>query len=834
MPAYVLPLVVLVVAILLGVVLARLWRVRELAPALTVALLTLSIGGALLLAVWPPRLGWDLDGGEILLYSFQPPAADATPEGAPRLEEKLLATVARRINPGAVKEMTIRQRGAGQLEIVVPNAGSSDIEHLKRIISRVGLLDLRVLANQRDDKLLVEQAQAEKGSEVRGESGQVLGWWVPVAPNQEAVLRAYPELVTRSASRDGQPALEVLVVNGEQHATDAQIVRAIPVLDVQNKPAVRLVFNAAGSQAVRALTGAKLPDQVGSFTRKLGVSLDGQLASVSVIKEVTLDGQISNAFTEPEAREWCEVLNAGALPLKLSAEPIQQLRSGPGAGPEGVTPLLVAGAVGLALVLLLMAVVYRLAGVVAGVLMLANLALVVAVEAAVHIALTLSTVAGFVLVVALSVGTSALLFERIREEQERQTALRMALRNGYAKVLGGVLDSTGALVLVASILVLMGTVVFKAFAVTVWLGAVFSLLTNLYCMRVFLDLAERRRWISKLSTLRLPRPANADYLSKAWIAGSLSALAVLAALVVVGLRAADLPDVDLAGGVTTQLVFKESQEIAAVRAGVATLPGATVFDVRQGDEAPGRRFLVNSPLPADQTAEAYLPQLQATLRTAFADRLAAEPGTGPDAASAIGSRVAAAMRDQAGYGVLFGIVTLFGLLWIRFRWVQYGLVALMVLGHDALITLGLIAASQWLAPYLGLLRIDAFRLTLPVIAAVAAVLGYSLTSAIVFFDRVREARSKGTHLLPDKVNAALAQTLGRTRLSALALLLMALALYLAGGPGIHAAAFTLVVGVLVSSYSARWLTAPLLFWLSRPPAQTAVPVKAAPSKQRTR
>lgn len=832
MPTYAVSLVVLVVAVVLGIVLARLWRVRELMAGLVVVLLTLLLGGAILWAAWPPQLGVDFREGEILVYAIQEADAATAPEVREPLREKLVATVTRRVNPGAVQEVTVRQRGPQQLEIMVPESGSAAIDRLKRIVPRVGALELHVLANQRDDKLLIEQAQAEEGAEVHSDGGQLLARWVPVAKAQEAVLRKYPELVTRSVQREGQAALEVLMVHDEQRLTGADLLWANAVGTAHGKAVVRFALKASGGQRLHTLVGSKLPDEVGSFTRKLGVILDGQLCSTSVIKEVRSDGEIANDFSEQEARDWADVLNAGALPIALSAEPVQQWQSGPTVGREGVSRLVVAAVVGLALVLLLLVAVYRGAGLAAGVLLLANLALVLAVMTTVKTGLTLSVLAGLALVVAIAVGTSVLLLERTREELERQTALRMAIRNGFSKGTGAVLASTGAVLLVASILVLTGTVVFKAFAVAVWLGTVVSLLANFYGLRVILELAERRRWISQLAMRRIPLLASEDYLNKPWRAGLLSAVLIVASLAGVGLRVGHLLDTDLAGGVSTEVVFREPQEIATVRSGLAAFPGITVVEVCQAGEAFGQRFLISGPVPPGQAAEDYLGQLQAAIPQAFSGKLIEEPGTASKMGTTIDSRVPATTRDQAGYALAVSLVCVFGLLWIRYRWVQYGLVALLVLLHDGLLVLGTIAFSQWLAPYLGFLRIEEFRLALPVMAAVLAILGISLSNLIGLFERVRELRSKAAHLVPEKVNVGLGSTLQRTLISALAMLLVAIVLYALGGPGLHAVAFALLVGTLVSTYSARYVTGPLLFWLSRPPAATAVPVKAPSAKPR--
>jgi SecD/SecF fusion protein len=123
--------------------------------------------------------------------------------------------------------------------------------------------------------------------------------------------------------------------------------------------------------------------------------------------------------------------------------------------------------------------------------------------------------------------------------------------------------------------------------------------------------------------------------------------------------------------------------------------------------------------------------------------------------------------------------------------------------------------------------IEEFKISLPVLAALLTIIGYSLNDTIVIFDRIRELKGKSPHVTVDIINASINQTLSRTILTALTTAIAIVVLYVLGGPGVHAFAFTMLVGVIVGTYSTIFLACPVLLWLTTRnlPAGQAVPEK---------
>jgi len=181
--------------------------------------------------------------------------------------------------------------------------------------------------------------------------------------------------------------------------------------------------------------------------------------------------------------------------------------------------------------------------------------------------------------------------------------------------------------------------------------------------------------------------------------------------------------------------------------------------------------------------------------------------------SSVGSRVAGDMINRALGAMFASLLCIIGYIWFRFQRVFYGLAAVAALVHDVTVTLGAIAVSYWLANFLGFLLIDQFKISLTVVAALLTVIGYSLNDTIVVFDRIREIKGKSPRLTSEMVNTSINSTLSRTLLTSLTTLIVVVLLYFFGGEGIHAFAFSLVVGVAVGTYSSIFVASPILLWL---------------------
>jgi SecD/SecF fusion protein len=215
--------------------------------------------------------------------------------------------------------------------------------------------------------------------------------------------------------------------------------------------------------------------------------------------------------------------------------------------------------------------------------------------------------------------------------------------------------------------------------------------------------------------------------------------------------------------------------------------------------------------------------------TQLLDHLKAKFADSPvwSSSSKIGGQVAGDMQQKAIAALVASLLGIVLYIWIRFQRVIFGLAAVVALLHDVLVTLGAIAISAWLADALGFLLIEEFKISLPIVAALLTIIGYSLNDTIVIFDRIREVRGKSPNLTGDMINTSVNQTLSRTILTSLTTLIVVVMLYAIGGDGIHGFAFSLVIGVMAGTYSTIFVASPMLLWL------TSAKEKSAAAKAKT-
>ena len=185
------------------------------------------------------------------------------------------------------------------------------------------------------------------------------------------------------------------------------------------------------------------------------------------------------------------------------------------------------------------------------------------------------------------------------------------------------------------------------------------------------------------------------------------------------------------------------------------------------------------------------------------------------AANTIGGKVAGNTKVTAIYALLASLLMIVLYVWIRFQNVAFGLAAVIALAHDVLVAVACLALSTYVAPYLGWALVDDFKISLDVVAALLTIIGFSINDTIVIFDRLRELRGKGRYVSAAMVDKAVNQTLSRTILTSGTAFLATLILYAVGGQGIHAFAFTMLVGIVVGSYSTIYIASPIVLWLQR-------------------
>ena len=180
----------------------------------------------------------------------------------------------------------------------------------------------------------------------------------------------------------------------------------------------------------------------------------------------------------------------------------------------------------------------------------------------------------------------------------------------------------------------------------------------------------------------------------------------------------------------------------------------------------------------------------------------------------IGGEVAKQTRYRAIWALAASTFFILLYLWVRFQRVAYGLGAVASLIHDVLIALSFVSISYYLAPVLGFLMVEPFKINIIMMTAFLTLAGYSLNDTIVNFDRIREVRGKAPRVTAEMINLGINQCLGRTLLTGMASIMVIITLYILGGPTIHGFAYAMTIGVITGMYSSIYIAAPFLLWVS--------------------
>jgi SecD/SecF fusion protein len=609
---------VIVVPIIIGNFLARRMRMPDYGWKLSLALGSL-LAAAVIIWQGEIRLGPDLSGGITLIYEVQQPenapAArpdEETEEGAAddvAAEDEasadgggeqvagdesdagggnpnaltsssnmasLIKALIERVDPAGTKEVSIKQFGEGQVEIIIPKAEKSELEWIERRIYTSGVLEFRITASPLFSKHANYIREAEKlppGQNIVRVGGREVARWVAYEGRQFGTAEQAENAGFIARMSGDTPQILVMTDDGLD-VTGKYLRSATPAFDEFGGPAVEFAFDQQGAFRFRQLTSSHLPNASGQEYR-LGILLDNRLLSAPSLNETISDrGIIRGLDGEEEVEFLVGILNAGSLPLSLNPVPISRANISATLGQTTIEQGQRALAISLGLVALFMVFYYKSAGFISWLGLGANMLLILGCMVLIKAAFTLPGLAGLVLTVGMSVDANVLIYERIREELKRGAALRMAIRNGFNRASITILDSNVTNLITAAVIYKIAPDSVKGFGVTLFLGILMSVYTAVFLTRIVFDIAERRGLLRQMPMREIVGETHIDFL--AW-----RRLAIAASLVVIGVgltaaffRGRDLLDIDFTGGSSVTMVLKEDQKMpfAEVEQALQTTP----------------------------------------------------------------------------------------------------------------------------------------------------------------------------------------------------------------------------------------------------------------------
>lgn len=566
--------------------------------------------------------------------------------------------------------------------------------------------------------------------------------------------------------------------------------------DNGNDNVVQLAFTDEGAQKFADVTAAN----VGNIVY---IIYDNKVVSAPTVQSAITGGsaEINKIGSYEEAEQLATTIRIGALPLTL-----KQVRSnivGATLGSDAISTSLKAGAIGIALVFLIMIIVFRIPGLVASFALAFYTILDLLVLNLFNVTLTLPGIAGVILSVGMAVDANVIIFTRIKEELADGKSVKQAVKGGFHNALSAIIDGNVTTLIAALVLGIFGTGTIKGFAITLAIGVVLSVFTalavsqSLLTALVNLGVTDAKYF----GVAREPKKTNFVKAGKFCMLGSLIVIIACFCMMPVNNKSKGSPlnfSVEFAGGTSLTVGFdkeyslseaeKDIVPVIAEAAGIGEA-GISVQTVSGTNE-----IVFKMPeLSDDGTDDSQMSKV----RSALTDKLGADVKE----ANVISGSVSSEMSKNAIFSVILAAILMLIYIAIRFHDVKFGASAVIALLHDVAMVFCL---------YIIL------RLTVgnTCIACLLTIVGYSINATIIIFDRVREnigvmKPKKATY--KDIVNLSINQTFSRTIYTSLTTFVTIFVLYIMGVASIKEFALTLMAGVVIGAYSSVCITGPLWY-----------------------
>ncbi len=580
---------------------------------------------------------------------------------------------------------------------------------------------------------------------------------------------------------DGTVVLEGTDVDTAKAATSADSLG-------NSQNVVELVLTNEGADKFAAATSENIGNQI-------KIVYDGETISAPVVQSAITGGtaQITGMSSREEAENLAASIRIGSLALEL-----EELRSnvvGAQLGEKAISTSVLAGAIGLLLVIIFMILTYRVPGVVAGVSLLIYTGLELVCLNAFDMTLTISGIAGIILSIGMAVDANVIIYARIREEIAQEKTVKAAIKIGFQKALSAILDGNITTLIAAAVLAYKGTGSIQGFAQTLSLGIVLSMFTALVVSRLLMNAVYTLGVQDEKYYGRAKEVKAIDFVGKRKFFFALSIVLVLsgpvAMLVHNGSSGKMLNySLEFMGGTSTTITFNEDYTIEELDEQVKPVIQEVTGDanIQMQKVTGGNQVVIKTR------------ELSVDERNEMEEKLVSEFGVDSELISteSISSTISGEMKSDAVSAVIIATVFMLIYIWFRFKDIRFATSAVIALLHDVMVVLACYAIL-WIS--VG----NTF------IACMLTIVGYSINATIVIFDRIREnlKEMKKKDSVADVVNLSITQTLTRSIYTTVTTFIMVAVLYVIGVSSIREFALPLMVGIICGGYSSVCITGPL-------------------------
>ena len=531
--------------------------------------------------------------------------------------------------------------------------------------------------------------------------------------------------------------------------------------------------------------------------KQIAIVYDGKTISNPVVQSEIDGGQayIDGMASYEEAENLASTIRIGGLQLEL-----EELRSnvvGAQLGEEAISTSLLAGAIGLAIVLVFMCIVYLLPGFASSIALIIYTGLTLVLLNAFNITLTLPGIAGIVLSIGMAVDANVIIFARVREELAAGRAVKSALRIGFQKALSAIIDGNITTLIAALVLGLKGTGSVKGFAQTLALGVVVSMFTALFITRIiiFSLYAIGFRDVKFYGAKKTTKVRN--FLGKKAVCFAISGVIILGGLGIMGYHAAKGQgafkySLEFMGGTSTNVTFNEDYSIKEIDSKVVPVVEKITKDANvQTQKVDGSNAVIIKTRSLDlEEREAF--------NKAMVDNFDVDESL--ITSENISSTVSSEMRSDAVVALLIATACMLLYIWFRFKDVRFATSAVIALLNDVL----------FVVVFYGVARISVGN---TFIACILTMVGYSINSTIVIFDRIREELKvqKRNEDLATLVNRCISETLTRSIYTNFTTFVMVVILFILGVSSVKEFAAPLMVGIVGGTFSSITITGALWY-----------------------
>ena len=538
--------------------------------------------------------------------------------------------------------------------------------------------------------------------------------------------------------------------------------------------------------------GAKIFGEVTSenIGKNLPIVYDGETISYPQVQSAITGGeaQITGMSSFEEADNLATQIRIGSLSLQLSE--LESSVVGAQLGSQAISTSLKAGAIGLAIVMVFMIIMYAVPGIAASLALAIYTTLVIATLYLFDITLTLPGIAGIILGIGMAVDANVIVFARIREEIATGKSVQTSMKIGFQKAMSAILDGNITTLIASVVLMALGSGTVKGFAYTLMIGIILSLFTAMVVTRYILYSLYALGLKSEKLYGRAKERKSIDFIGKKAVFFSISGIIIAAGLISMGVHSATEGKalnygLDFMGGTSTTADFGKDMTIEDIENDIVPY-----VEKVTGDSDVQATKVEGTTQVTIKTRTLSLDERQ-ELEDTLAENCDVDAST--ITSQSISSTISGEMRSDALKAVIVSCIFMLLYIWFRFKDIRFAASAILALVHDVLVVITVYA----------LVRISVGS---TFIACVLTIVGYSINDTIVIFDRIRENLALKTgkqtaEELREVANKSLTQTLSRSINTSITTFIMVVMLYILGVASIRDFSLPLMAGLVCGAYS---------------------------------